>query len=213
MKRVVNYIYKSRTNVLNILESTYQYDVSDYNGFSINEVDTMYTNSQLDMLLTDKITDSGEKEKYNKTYIKYHLNSTLNSSALGQLIDDLYVYTDTLSKDDCLYVITDNEPNDSLINYIKYVYENDSRFIVVQFIKRLQFNILDHTLIPKTTILSKKEEEIFKNKYFIEDNSKIPQISRFDPLALAICLRPGQICKHTRNSPTAMNSDYYRDCV
>lgn len=213
MKSVVNYIYKSRTNVLNILESTYQYDISDYSGFSINEVDTMYTNSQLDMLLTDKITDSGEKEKYNKTYIKYHLNSTLNSSALGQLIDDLYIYTDTLSTDDCLYVITDNEPNDSLINYIKYVYENDSRFIVVQFIKRLQFNILEHTLIPKTTILSKKEEDIFKNKYFIEDNSKIPQISRFDPLALATCLRPGQICKFIRNSPTAMNSDYYRVCV
>lgn len=206
-------IYKSRTNVLNILETVHQYDVSDYNAFSINEIDAMITNNQLDMLLTNKINESGEKTKYYKTYIKYNIGSQLNANALGQIVDDLYVYTDTLSADDCLYVITDAEPNESLINYIKYIYSHDNRFVVVQNIKRLKFNILEHSLIPKPEILTKNEEEELKKKYFIDDNSKLPQISRYDPLALAICLRPNQICKFIRNSPTSMNTHYFRACI
>jgi DNA-binding sugar fermentation-stimulating protein len=60
-------IYKSRQNILNILESIYDYDISDYSGFSFNEVDAMYNNDQLDMLLTHK--KSGDaKVPIKKTY-------------------------------------------------------------------------------------------------------------------------------------------------
>ena len=40
----------------------------------------------------------------------------------------------------------------------------------------------------------------------------MPQISRYDPVAQAIGLRPGQICKITRPSKTAITSNYYRIC-
>ena len=43
-------VYNSRKNVLELME--YQgYNISDYNNFSINEVNTMYQNKQLDMLV------------------------------------------------------------------------------------------------------------------------------------------------------------------
>jgi DNA-directed RNA polymerase subunit H (RpoH/RPB5) len=41
----------------------------------------------------------------------------------------------------------------------------------------------------------------------------LPEISRFDPQALAICLRPGDIVKFLRGSETAGTYNYYRVCV
>ena len=51
-------IYKSRKNILDILYLNLNYDVKDYENFSINEIDAMYTNSQLDMLLSHKTNGS-----------------------------------------------------------------------------------------------------------------------------------------------------------
>jgi hypothetical protein len=43
-------VYKSRSILLEQM-NTQGYDVSEYNGFSVNEVNTMKTNNQLDMIL------------------------------------------------------------------------------------------------------------------------------------------------------------------
>ncbi len=50
-------------------------------------------------------------------------------------------------------------------------------------------------------------------RYNITDKSQFPQISRFDPVAKAICLRPGQVCKIIRPSKTAIETTYYRFCI
>jgi DNA-directed RNA polymerase subunit H (RpoH/RPB5) len=205
-------IYKSRQNILNILESIYDYDISDYSGFSFNEVDAMLNNDQLDMLLTHK--KSGEsKVPIQKTYIKYNIQGSLNSSSLNVIIEDLYSLSDTLTKNDSLFIIYEGEPNDSLIKYLKHIYANDDIFVVVYNIKRLQFNILEHELVPKVNIMNDKEVEDLKEKYSIDNMKKMPEISRFDPQAQAICLRPGQVCRFIRNSPTSMETPYYRVCV
>jgi DNA-directed RNA polymerase subunit H (RpoH/RPB5) len=209
--KIVN-IYKSRQNILNILDSIYGYDITDYSGFSYNEVDAMYNNDQLDMLLTHK--KSGDKTiPMSKTYIKYNLQGSLNSSSLNVIIEDLYALSDTLSKEDCLFIVYDGEPNDSLVKYLNQIYANDNIFVVVYNIKRLQFNILEHALVPKVSIMSEKEVEALKTKYSIDNMKKLPEISRFDPQAQAICLRPGQVCCFIRNSVTSMETPYYRVCV
>jgi DNA-directed RNA polymerase subunit H (RpoH/RPB5) len=41
----------------------------------------------------------------------------------------------------------------------------------------------------------------------------LPEISRFDPQALVVGLRPGDICKIDRSSVTALNTNYYRICI
>ena len=66
-------IYKSRKTILDLLETYQNYDVSDYNDFSINEIDAMLSNEQLDMLVQRKSEDSLGKPQ--KTYIKYYLQS------------------------------------------------------------------------------------------------------------------------------------------
>lgn len=211
--RVVQ-IFNSRTTILELLHSKYNYNIDEYKGFSINEIDAMINSNQLDMLLTqvgegDTITNAPSK-----TYIKYHIKQNLNELALRPVLEDLFIDTDTLTKKDTLIVIFDGEPNDSLKSHLNYKYNHDGIFVVVHNIKRLQFNILEHILMPMNVhILNENETNQLKEKYHLKHLKELPEISRFDPMALAICLRPGQICAFDRKSPTALITEYFRICI
>jgi DNA-directed RNA polymerase subunit H (RpoH/RPB5) len=210
-------IYKSRKTILEILENVYQYDITEYSGFSLNEIDAMYANDQLDMLLT--IIEKNDKNaipvKTHKTYIKYFLqNSTLNEKSLSLIVEDLFSLTDTLSKEDTLIIIYDGEPNETLQYHLTHMYNHDGIFVVVHNIKRLQFNILEHHLVPVVSILEESQVKELEQKYHLTKIAvQLPEISRYDPMALAICLRPSQVCKLIRSSPTALRTEYYRICI
>lgn len=203
-------IYKSRNTILELLESR-DYNVDEYLGFSINEVDAMFTNSQLDMLLTHKTNGK-------KTYVKYYFTTKqttrqIKPQTLDDIIEDLYSIEEILTKNDTLMIIIDDEPNDTILNKIRYLYDHDGIFVIVHNIKRLQFNMLNHSLVPTMTVLDEAESDMMMKKYNLKDKSQLPEISRFDPQALAVGVRPGQICKIDRESATALNYNYYRVCV
>lgn len=199
-------VFKSRKTVLELMEKR-GFDIKQYANFSINEIDAMYTNNQLDMLLTNDETEQ-------KAYIKYYLSAKqIKPDSLDDIIEDLFDIESVLTKKDVLIVIIEDEPNDTIITKIKYLYDRNGIFVVVHNIKRLQFNILNHRLVPSCEILNDGEIEDLKKKYKMTSTTQLPEISRFDPQALAVCLRPGQVCKFQRESLTAMNYDYYRVCI
>jgi len=202
-------IYKSRSTILQQLQ-TQGYQVEDYVDFSMNEIDSMLSNSQLDMLLTNK--------DGNKVYIKYYFTlkqstKQIKKEVLDNVIEDLFTIEEVLTKKDTLIVIIDDEPNDTILARLKYLYDHDGIFVIIHNIHRLQFNILNHTLVPHMRVLNEKEEIEFMKKYQIRDKSQIPEISRFDPQALVVGVRPGNICYIQRPSITALTTDYYRVCV
>jgi len=199
-------IYNSRVNILNFMERL-NYVTTDYNTFSINQIDIMRINSQLDMLLTHA-TES------KKVYIKYYiLNKQIRPQTLDAIIEDLYEIDNILTANDTLVIVIDEEPNERILSSITYIYENTGIFVVIHNIKRLQFNILEHTLVPSIRILNENEIYLLKKKYNLEILSKLPEISRFDPQALAVMLRPGQVVEFTRGSYTALENKYYRICI
>ena len=203
-------IYKSRLTILELLESQ-GYAVSDYSGFNINEIDAMFNNSQLDMLLMHSADDR-------KVYIKYYFSAKQTSKQirpanLDEIIEDLYTIDNVLTKKDTLIIIIDDEPNDTIISKQKYLFDHDGIFVVIHNIQRLQFNILKHKLVPPMEALNEPDTENLKKKYNLKSMDQLPEISRFDPQALAICLRPGQVAKIERDSTTALNYQYYRVCV
>ena len=199
-------IYKSRKNILEIVKSL-GYDVEDYEGFNINEIDAMLSNEQLDMLI-----ENPNSQK--KIYIKYHLSSKqVRQGMLDDLVEELYNIENVLEKKDTLIIITEDEPNDSIVSRLKYVYDHDDIFVVIHNIHRLQFNILEHNLVPKCVILNEQDENNLMVQLKIKTKKQLPEISRFDPQALALCLRPGNIAKFTRKSITALETEYYRVCV
>ena len=53
--------------------------------------------------------------------------------------------------------------------------------------------------------------DVFK-KYAIDNPRQIPDICRFEPVALVLGMRPGNVCEVTRNSRTAINAKHYRIC-
>ena len=200
---LISVVYKSRRTVLDLMKEQ-GYEVNDYDHFGISEVNSMEQNNQLDMLL-----DNGT----NKTYIRYFLNKKISVTNINDMIEDLYIVTETLKTDDTLYIIVREDINDAVTTELVHIWEKDGIYIVIENIKRLQFNILEHSLVPKHRTL--KDDEVVEKvkKYNLTDKSQFPEISRFDPVAKAICLRPGHVCHILRPSKTAITTDYFRLCV
>jgi len=210
---LISSIYKSRKVLLELMKKQ-KYNISDYENFSINEVNAMFQNKQLDMLLEqnqDENTPNTERKK--KIYISYYLAKTLRHQNIQEMIDDLFNLEEILTKEDTLMIIVKEDMNETMSNLLKHIWEQDGILIVIQNIKRLQFNILNHTLVPSHRVLSKDEVDKIKLKYNIMSDEEFPDISRFDPVAQVIGIRPGQVCEIIRPSKTAINSYYYRICV
>jgi DNA-directed RNA polymerase subunit H (RpoH/RPB5) len=164
-------------------------------------------------MLLEKITEDVNSGIKNKIYIRYYLGKAIRPANLQEMIDDLFNLEEILSKDDTLFIIIKDEPNETLLNEVKHIWEKDGIFIVVESIKRLQFNILKHSMVPKHRILSTQETDVVMKRYNITQKVNFPDISRFDPVARAIGIRPGDVCHITRPSKTAIEADYYRICI
>tara|TARA_B100001057_G_scaffold434178_1_gene463610 strand:+ start:61 stop:681 length:621 start_codon:yes stop_codon:yes gene_type:complete len=204
MSYSINNIAKSRKHILSLLDMR-GFDISEYNNLSLSVVNDMYQANQLDMLVTNPKTQQ-------KAYIKYHINKTLRYSNITEYIDDLFEYDAVLKKTDDLIIITKDKINQSLEKNLKQLWGQDKILITVINIKALQFNIMEHDLVPHHKVLCLDEADQLKKKYNIKQDSQLPNISRFDPVALALSLRPGQICEITRKSKTAINVPFYRIC-
>jgi len=200
----INSIYNSRTNLLEILKER-DFNIETYENFDINEIGILADNNQLDMLLT-----SNNSEK--KVYVKYYINKIIKVQNIFSIVEDLFHLENILNKNDDLIIIIKDEPNETLTQEIKNIWMAESIYISLLNIKRLQFNILKHNLVPKHTILSKEEEKNFKKKFNILHNEQIPDISYFSPVSLVLGVRPDNIVKIERKSPTSITTDYYRIC-
>jgi DNA-directed RNA polymerase subunit H (RpoH/RPB5) len=198
-------IYRSRTVLLDLMEQQ-GYDTKNYSNFSVNNVEAMVGNNQLDMLL--------ERSDGKKASIMYIDKKTqLKSKVIDDYIENLIDIENVIEKKDDIILVYKDEPNENTLNHIKYKFDNEGIYIVVHNIKRLLFNILEHTMVPKSRVLSDIEVEKLKIKYNLRTRKQLPEVSRFDPQSLAMCLRPGQVCEYIRKSPTSIESKYYRLCV
>jgi DNA-directed RNA polymerase subunit H len=208
---LISSIYKSRTILLELM-GMQGYNVYDYEGFTVNEVNTMKVNNQLDMILEKNNEDVDLKRK-TKIYIRYYLAKSLRPQNLQEMIDDLFNTEEVLTKYDTLFIVVKDEVNETLLNALKHIWEQEKIFIVIQNLKRLQFNILKHVLVPPHRILSNAEVLAVKKRYNVMNDAQFPDISRFDPVAQAIGIRPGQVCEIIRPSKTAISAPYYRICM
>ncbi len=205
----INDIYNARKVLINILERR-GFDTTGYNNFNVNEIQSMAENDQLDMLLNSKEEDGGEPIK--KMFVKYHLTK-LSNPAVYDIIDDLFSVDDILSKKDELIIIVKDKPNVKIQQLVELIYKTDSIYFNISSVKEYMFNILDHHMVPQHRVMTNAEKENVKTKYNVVKDKEFPEISRFDPVAKVIGLRPGQLCEIIRPSPTSIKSIYYRLCI
>jgi len=202
---IVSRLATSRKTLLNQLKDQ-GYDVSDYENFSINEVNIMVQNKQQDMLLKHGTTG-------NKMYISYYVEKAIRPQNIHDMIEDLFHLEKILTTADILTIVVKDPPNDTLVNLLLNIYANDDIFINVLYLDQLQFNVLEHSLVPVHRKLSKSDADEIMKRYNIKSGDQMPQISRFDPPAQAIGLKPGEICHIIRPSKISVTLDSYRICV
>jgi len=78
--------------------------------------------------------------------------------------------------------------------------------------KKIRIHVPDHVYIPKHEIMKKKDvEEIFKK--FNTKPTEIPLIFETDPAIVGLGVKPGDMIKITRKSPTAGQGIFYRYVV
>ena len=197
-------IFKSRQNLLDILKER-GFNIDKYTNFTINEIGVLSDTNQLDMLIEDDKTKK-------KIYVKYYVSKLLKMQNIYDMIQDLYYLENILTKNDDLMIIIKDEPNETLIQNVVSIWMAENIYISILNIKRLQFNILKHHLVPKQNVLNSIEEEEFRKKFNITNNKEIPDISYFSPICLVLGVRPTNIIKIERKSRTAIDGVFYRIC-
>ena len=118
-----------------------------------------------------------------------------------------------MSKEDDFIIITKDDTNDTLKKIMNTIWNKDNIYINIYNFNNYKFNILKHEMVPNHRVLMDDEKHDIIKKYNIINQSQFPEISRYDPVAQAIGLRPGQLCEITRKSPTSIVSFYYRICL
>jgi len=197
-------IYNSRKNLLEILNER-GFNIEKYSEFGITEIGILIENNQLDMLLENEATKK-------KVYVKYYIAKVIKPQNIYDIVEDLFHLESVLEKKDDLMVIVKDEPNDTMLENIKDIWVAENIYVSLINIKRLQFNILKHVLVPKHTILTQTEKELFMKNYNIFDKSQIPDISYFSPVSIVMGIRPDDVVKIERASRTSIQSNYYRIC-
>ena len=205
--QTISKLFSSRKIILDLAKKR-GYDVEDYENFTINEIQILKENKQLDMLL-EKVEEGETK----KIYYKYHLVNKLRGPHVQDYIEDLYQIEEILSFDDNLVIVTKDEPNIALKNLLRMEFTQNKYYVNVYNYHNYLYNVLNNDLVPDHTIISDERKKELAQEYNIISESQWPEISRFDPTALAIGLRPGQVAEINRKSPTALETKYYRLCV
>lgn len=204
--QIISHLFNSRKIILDLAKRR-GFNIEEYNNFTVNDILVMHTNKQLDMLVTNN--DTGKK-----IYYKYHLTTKIRPAQVQDYIEDFFQLDDPpiLTKNDDLVIIGKDEPNDALKNLLNLEYEQNQYYVNIYNFHNYRSNILDNDLVPNHIILSDEGKEKIAKKYNIMKDENWPEISRFDPPAIAIGLRPGQVTEITRNSPTALETKYWRLC-
>lgn len=140
----------------------------------------------------------------------YNLNPRFKLVAVRKFLD--VTVTPSPSPDFSLRTVILVSNDKPIHNAIKGL--NDMAINVQLFqLKELQFNVSRHVHVPKHEPVRDKTiiREIMK-KYSIENRTQFPVILSTDPMAKYLGLKPGQLVRITRFSPSAGTYVFYRCC-
>ena len=188
------------------------YDCANHEHFSMEELDVLQKNDGLDFMVV-----KGEE----KCYVKYmtedaNTKNPANSVKrlnISNIIDEMFMQEGILTQKDTLVLITNEYSVDSIHKTLKNIWELKNVYVVLFDLKQLQLNVLKHKLVPKHTKLNPSEKIELYRYLNIEEDKQLPEISRFDPVAKTLFLRPGEVCRITRFDKISYTNDYYRVCI
>ena len=142
----------------------------------------------------------------------YYLKSNIKQMILENMSTDFYDSVED-KENTSLIVVTLNPMNDSLQKIIKKKWKKYGEYVIIMDLPGTQFNILQHSMVPKHEKLTQEEKSQVYDKYNIDNDKQIPEISMFDPVARVLLMRPGEACKIIRHDKISYVNEFYRVCV
>lgn len=199
MDKKCDVYYKVRKTIIEMLHDR-NYTVSDEEkNLNYSDFSEKFYENQINFEGTYKDNDDKLILIYffleNKTFGKKDL------VGLKTLVNEKYV-----DKDLNIIIVLQDKPT-SQIN--KEILIEDYKNIEIFLVKNLLVNVTKHIFVPKHEILSQEEGKKILEKFKCT-RLQLPKILSSDAIAKYYGMKPGQICKITRNSNITGESIYYR---
>jgi len=207
---LVQELYTSRKNILNYLKKQ-NYDTSSYDDFSIAEIVAMNNSIKQNDSFTGLDFTVHNSEK--KCSVFYYLKpSTIKQNTLENMVMEYFEENENKSNAIMILIMQGNV-NDTVKKTVQTLWKRYNEQVIVFEMKTLLFNIFEHCYVPEHIKLNEEEKQSLYKEKNIKDNSQLPEISMFDPVAKAMLMKPGDICKITRYDIISFNNVFYRICV
>lgn len=184
-------------------------------GYHIPLGDTIFSCSEIEAKMDqNNLTGSFKNDQNKQVHISFVLSNSVRESTIDEIIEKTY---EGQKNEDVLIIVTKDEMNENFQETMnkKFIYEweKEQRLVILLTLNRIQLNILKHEIVPKHTILTEDEIATVKTRFNICSDDQFPEISRFDPVAMLIFIKPGEVCRIDRPSKTAIFAPYYRRCI
>ena len=207
----VTYVFKARHTLLTQLHLQ-GFETGDYAGTTMQDTALLVEGDEQDMFVSKRADYDGGVVA-SKAFVRFHpLSKTLRPANVRDIADQAFGHDGVLGPEDTLYIVCRDEPSDSLYKALRDLWAQERQLVCILAIKRLQFNVLDHKLQPKHTPLTDEQAAAVRQRYGVRGDSELADMGRFSPVSQAIGLRPGQLCRIDRPSPTAITCEFYRIC-
>jgi len=218
---LVDKIYRSRINLLDILDSR-GYDTTPYRKFSPQEIERMAVKPTSLMMDLNLRADANTPEKGSQKTVRVIYFLERLKQRLQKLMNRLLEEDDTILVDPEtteVIVMTNDEIGDVFNNeaikaYNKHYKDVSLKISFFEILHLSALNPLNHVRVPKHERVPTEEHEELMKKLFITGKNQLP-IIRYHEDAIARCmgLVPGDIVKIKRPSPTAGEYVEYRICT
>lgn len=192
-----NTLYKVRKTVLEMITDR-GFIIPEVENITFEQFTAKYNNKNVDIYINDEFQNK-------KIYVHFH-NEAKNFSKKD--LDNIMQKVITTYNDESikLILIIKEKENSAVTKELsKETYKNVEVFLK----KNMVFNVTHHVFVPKHILLMKDEEDELLTKYNTV-KSKLPKLSKSDPIAKYYGLKTDQICKIIRKSPEVGESIYYR---
>lgn len=221
-KRLLDNIHRSRSNILDMLE-TRNYNTKKYRNFSYDTLTTLYEKheqgkygtipelSPLDINVSSKVDDS-------KIIVKYRLDEKFkNTASLKKLVALIYEEHELTEKDTLIILVVNAilpKPNnyENTVFTFTEEFRIQNKYVQVFGLENHLINISKHVFVPKHTILNDEEITEVCNKYNIVKHN-LHRILSQDPMSKYLGLRIGQVVKVNSSNPIVGYTPSYKICV
>ena len=121
----------------------------------------------------------------------------IRQNNIDEIIEDLFNIEKTLEKKIRLLLLLKIFRMILLMELLKVSGKMKEYLLRLEESKLYSLIFLNMNMFLDMKFSNEDQIEEFKKRYNITNDTMIPEISRFDPVALALLMRPKQICKIT----------------